>query len=53
MGSTADEDRRLYASLCRRIAEAALQKKTAEEIEEFIIESVATRFPEGLVSKTL
>ena len=37
---------------CRRIAEVALQKKTAQEIEEFIIESVATRFPEGLVNKT-
>jgi phosphoenolpyruvate-protein phosphotransferase (PTS system enzyme I) len=36
---------------CRRIAEVALQKKTAQEIEEFIIESVATRFPEGLVNK--
>jgi phosphotransferase system enzyme I (PtsI) len=36
---------------CRRIAEIALQKKTAQEIEEFIIESVATRFPEGLVNK--
>jgi phosphotransferase system enzyme I (PtsI) len=35
---------------CRRIAEAALMKKTAQEIEEFIIESVAMRFPEGLVS---
>ena len=35
---------------CRRIAEASLQKKTAQEIEEFIIESVAMRFPEGLVS---
>ncbi|HLE55793.1 MAG TPA: phosphoenolpyruvate--protein phosphotransferase [Rhodothermia bacterium] len=35
---------------CRRIAEAALQKKTAQEIEEFIIESVAMRFPEGLVA---
>jgi phosphoenolpyruvate-protein phosphotransferase (PTS system enzyme I) len=34
----------------RRIAEAALQKKTAQEIEEYIIESVAMRFPEGLVS---
>jgi phosphotransferase system enzyme I (PtsI) len=33
---------------CRRIAEVALQKKTAQEIEEFVIESVATRFPEGL-----
>jgi phosphotransferase system enzyme I (PtsI) len=36
---------------CRRIAETALEKKTAQEIEEFIIESVAMRFPEGLVSK--
>lgn len=35
---------------CRRIAEAALQKKTAQEIEEFVIESVATRFPEGLIN---
>jgi phosphoenolpyruvate-protein phosphotransferase (PTS system enzyme I) len=38
---------------CRRIAEVALQKKTAQEIEEFIIESVAMRFPEGLVQKNL
>ena len=37
---------------CRRIAELALQKRTAQEIEEFVIESVATRFPEGLISKT-
>jgi phosphotransferase system enzyme I (PtsI) len=36
---------------CRRIAEIALQKKTAQEIEEFVIESVAMRFPEGLVNK--
>jgi phosphotransferase system enzyme I (PtsI) len=36
---------------CRRIAEIALQKRTAQEIEEFVIESVATRFPEGLISK--
>jgi phosphoenolpyruvate-protein phosphotransferase (PTS system enzyme I) len=36
---------------CRRIAEIALNKKTAQEIEEFIIESVAMRFPEGLVNK--
>ncbi len=35
---------------CKRIAEIALQKKTAQEIEEFVIESVAMRFPEGLVS---
>ena len=36
---------------CKRIAEVALQKKTAQEIEEFVIESVAMRFPEGLVIK--
>jgi len=35
---------------CKRIAEVCLQKKTAQEIEEFIIESVAMRFPDGLVS---
>ncbi|MEO8036005.1 MAG: phosphoenolpyruvate--protein phosphotransferase, partial [Acidobacteriota bacterium] len=38
---------------CKRIAEMALQKKTAQEIEEFVIESVAMRFPEGLVQKNL
>jgi phosphotransferase system enzyme I (PtsI) len=38
---------------CRRIAEVALTKRTAQEIEEFVIESVATRFPEGLVNKNL
>ena len=38
---------------CRRIAEIALQKKTAQEIEEFVIESVAMRFPEGLQNKPL
>ena len=38
---------------CRRIAEAALTKRTAQEIEEFVIESVATRFPEGLVNKNV
>jgi phosphotransferase system enzyme I (PtsI) len=38
---------------CRRIAEMALQKHTAQEIEEFVIESVATRFPEGLISKSI
>jgi phosphoenolpyruvate-protein phosphotransferase (PTS system enzyme I) len=38
---------------CRRIAELALQKRTAQEIEEFVIESVATRFPEGLINKTV
>ncbi len=36
---------------CKRIAEVALQKKTAQEIEEFVIESVAMRFPEGLIRK--
>jgi phosphotransferase system enzyme I (PtsI) len=36
---------------CKRIADQALQKKTAQEIEEFVIESVAMRFPEGLVAK--
>jgi phosphoenolpyruvate-protein phosphotransferase (PTS system enzyme I) len=38
---------------CRRIAEVALQKKTAQEIEEFVIESVAMRFPEGLINKSV
>ena len=38
---------------CKRIAEIALQKKTAQEIEEFVIESVAMRFPEGLVQKSV
>jgi phosphotransferase system enzyme I (PtsI) len=38
---------------CKRIAELCLQKKTAQEIEEFIIESVAMRFPEGLVNKSV
>jgi phosphoenolpyruvate-protein phosphotransferase (PTS system enzyme I) len=36
---------------CKRIAEVALQKKTAQEIEEFVIESVAMRFPEGLIQR--
>jgi phosphotransferase system enzyme I (PtsI) len=38
---------------CRRIAELALNKKTAQEIEEFVIESVAMRFPEGLMSQNV
>jgi phosphotransferase system enzyme I (PtsI) len=38
---------------CKRIAEIALNKKTAQEIEEFIIESVAMRFPEGLMSQNV
>src|ERR1044071_8957748 len=37
----------------KRIADIALTKKTAQEIEEFVIESVATRFPEGLVQKSV
>ena len=37
----------------RRIAEVALTKKTAQEIEEFVIESVAMRFPEGLISRNV
>ena len=37
---------------CKRIADTALEKRTAQEIEEFIIESVAMRFPEA-VSKAL
>lgn len=32
---------------CRRIADTALTKRTAQEIEEFVIESVAMRFPGG------
>ena len=38
---------------CRRIADQVLNKKTAQEIEEFIIESIAMRFPEGLVNRSL
>src|SRR5437764_1622585 len=38
---------------CRRIAETALEKRTAQEFEEFIIESVAMRFPEAVVNKAL
>ena len=45
--------RAVRARDCRRIAEIALQKKTAQEIEEFVIESVAMRFPEGLVQKSV
>ncbi|HEU5162885.1 MAG TPA: phosphoenolpyruvate--protein phosphotransferase, partial [Thermoanaerobaculia bacterium] len=37
---------------CRRIASQALQKKTAQEIEEFVIESVAMRLPAGLVASS-
>lgn len=36
---------------CRKIAETALGKRTAQEIEEFVIESVAMRFPDGLIAK--
>ena len=38
---------------CKRMAEIALEKRTAQEIEEFIIETVALKFPEGLVTKSL
>jgi phosphotransferase system enzyme I (PtsI) len=38
---------------CRRMIETALEKKTAQEIEEFIIETVALKFPEGLVTRTV
>ena len=38
---------------CRKIAETALGRKTAQEIEEFVIESVAMRFPEGLIAKNV
>jgi phosphotransferase system enzyme I (PtsI) len=37
---------------CRKIAEAALKKKTAQEIEEFVIESVAMRLPGGLIPQS-
>ncbi|MBI2213670.1 MAG: phosphoenolpyruvate--protein phosphotransferase [Acidobacteria bacterium] len=36
---------------CRKIVEAALEKSTAQEIEEYIIESVALKFPEGLITR--
>jgi len=36
---------------CRRIADMVMQKRTAQEIEEFVIENVALRFPEGVVGK--
>lgn len=35
----------------KKIADTALTKRTAQEIEEFVIESVAKSFPEGLVQK--
>jgi len=38
---------------CRKIADAALEKKSAQEIEELLIESVVTRLPDGLISKSL
>lgn len=37
---------------CRRIATQALQKRTAQEIEEFVIESVAMRLPAGFATRT-
>ena len=36
---------------CKRIADMVMQKRTAQEIEEFVIENVALRFPEGVVAK--
>ncbi len=36
---------------CRKIVEAAMEKRTAQEIEEYIIESVALKLPEGLVTR--
>ena len=36
---------------CKRIADMVLQKRTAQEIEEFVIENVALRFPEGVVGR--
>jgi phosphoenolpyruvate-protein phosphotransferase (PTS system enzyme I) len=35
---------------CRRIAEQALKKKTAQEVEELLIEQVAMKIPENLSS---
>ncbi|HXI12461.1 MAG TPA: phosphoenolpyruvate--protein phosphotransferase [Thermoanaerobaculia bacterium] len=35
---------------CKRIATIALTKPTAQEIEEFVIESVAMRLPGGLIT---
>jgi phosphotransferase system enzyme I (PtsI) len=37
---------------CRKIVEAAMEKPTAQEIEEYIIESVALKLPEGLVTRS-
>jgi len=36
---------------CKKIVEAAMEKRTAQEIEEYIIESVALKLPEGLVTR--
>jgi phosphoenolpyruvate-protein phosphotransferase (PTS system enzyme I) len=36
---------------CRRIATQALQKKTAQEIEEFVIESLAMKLPSGFATR--
>jgi phosphoenolpyruvate-protein phosphotransferase (PTS system enzyme I) len=38
---------------CRKMIEIAMEKKTAQEIEEYIIETVALKFPEGLVTRTV
>jgi len=36
---------------CKKIVEAAMEKRTAQEIEEYMIESVALKLPEGLVTR--
>jgi phosphotransferase system enzyme I (PtsI) len=38
---------------CRKMIDSAMEKKTAQEIEEYIIETVALKFPEGLVTRTV
>lgn len=38
---------------CKKMIETAMEKKTAQEIEEYIIETVALKFPEGLVTRTV
>jgi phosphoenolpyruvate-protein phosphotransferase (PTS system enzyme I) len=38
---------------CRKMIETAMEKKTAQEIEEYITETVALKFPEGLATRTV
>ncbi len=38
---------------CRKMIDNALERKTAQEIEEYIIETVALKFPESLVTRTV